>query len=72
MSDKIIKNQESALAAMKALMEESARLQGNVERHIRHTRVQLDAMEQSLLKAQKANEDLKREMQKFGILPTDR
>lgn len=61
----------NAAKAMRVMLEESAHIQEIVERYVLSARVQIDAMEQTLLRAQRANEELKREMLKFGILPTE-
>lgn len=72
MSDGNLQSEDDAASIMKRMGDESYELQIIVERHILTARIQLDAMEQTLQKAKKANEELKLEMRKHGILPTDR
>lgn len=72
MGDEIMTGQTPMLDIMRAMMSESDRLQEAIENNILNSRIQLDALEISLAAAKRANEDLKREMRRFGILPTDR
>lgn len=68
MGEEILTGQSGVLETMRSMITESDRLHAVVENNIINSRILIDEMEIALIKAKKANEELKQEMRKFGIL----